>query len=109
MLVAIPVLALLGCGDGGPTCGAVGNKAVELVRAEIAAEPDAEARQMMESMLGPLKDGVVDKCEHQDWSEADLRCFARADTLDAADACAAAAGDSAPAGGGDASGSAPPE
>jgi hypothetical protein len=96
--LAIPLLfALAACSsDSGPDCGAVGNRAVELIRAEIAAEPDPDAQNAMESMLGPLKDGIVDRCRHGGWSEDGRRCFVEAETMEAADACAAGASPPSP-------------
>ena len=93
-IAALVAAALGGCGggSGGPDCGAVGNRAVELIRAEIRAEPDREARQAMESMLGPIKDGIVSRCRDRAWSETSRRCFVEADTLDLADECARGAG-----------------
>jgi hypothetical protein len=94
LLVMGLAAALAGCGGGGggPDCGAVGNRAVELIRAEIRAEPDRDARDAMESMLGPLKDGIVSRCRNRAWSEADRSCFVEAQTMEAADACAERAG-----------------
>ena len=85
----ITALALAACGggDGGPDCGAVGNRAVELIRAEIRAESDPDAQNAMESMIGPLKDGIVSRCRNREWSEEARRCFVEADTMEAADAC----------------------
>lgn len=95
LITAALAVALAGCGgDSGPDCGAVGNRAVELIRAEIRAEPDADARDAMESMLGPLKDGIVNRCRDREWSEKTRRCFMAAETAEAADDCVA----SSPAG-----------
>jgi hypothetical protein len=92
MVAALFAWAGCGGGGGGPDCGAVGNRAVELIRAEIAAEPDRDARDAMESMLGPLKDGVVSRCRHLEWSEQDRLCFVQARTMEEADTCAEGAG-----------------
>jgi hypothetical protein len=91
-MAAVAALAGCGGGGGGPDCGAVGNRAVELIRAEIRAEPDRDAREAMESMLGPLKDGVVSRCRNRAWSEEDRSCFVQAATMEEADACAERAG-----------------
>jgi hypothetical protein len=91
-IAATAALAGCGGGGGGPDCGAVGNRAVELIRAEIRHEPDRDARDAMESMLGPLKDGIVSRCRHREWSDADRLCFVQAETMEEADVCAARAG-----------------
>lgn len=88
LALAAAAVAAAGCHrGGGPDCAAVGERAVELIRAEIRAEPDADASSAMESMLGPLKDGIVGSCEGEDWSERDRECFTSARALDEAHAC----------------------
>lgn len=89
-LAALAKLAALApaCSESGPDCGAVGDRAVELIRAEIRAESDPEERDAMESMLGPLKDGIVADCEGDDWSADARACFVTAETMAAADDCA---------------------
>jgi hypothetical protein len=90
VLAAATALAA-GCGREHTDCGAVGARALELMRTQIASEPDDSVQHEMESMLGPLKEGVIEKCKASGWSEADRRCFLAADSMAAADACAAAA------------------
>ena len=87
-IFALCFAAALGCGGDGPSCGDVGNRAVEHIRAEIRDADDPAEKQAMESMLGPLKDDLVSSCEDDAWGREARECFVEAATLEAAGACA---------------------
>lgn len=97
------LLVVAGCGGGDEpaSCKAVGEKAVALIQTELSMGKrpevipegtDLTTAGAVTALLGPLKEGIVKKCEAGNWPPGVRDCVASATTLAAADACIARPG-----------------